>query len=132
MNGELTNAIDEIAEKFGIAIDWADKNALPYIQELMQRYRSMVIFQGVIAIIFCALIVISGIFLIKHICKADNKSVFREYDNDFSILGLITIISCVIAMAVCVPLTFEIISGILNWIFVPELQFAEKTADLLK
>ena len=85
-----------------------------------------------ITIIFCALIVISGIFLIKHICKADNKSVFREYDNDFSILGLITIISCVIAMAVCVPLTFEIISDILNWIFVPELQFAEKIADLLK
>lgn len=29
MNGELTNAIDKIVEKFGIAIDWTDKNALP-------------------------------------------------------------------------------------------------------
>lgn len=34
MNGELTNAIDKIVEKFGIAIDWTDKNALPIFRDL--------------------------------------------------------------------------------------------------
>ena len=37
MNEELIKALTELANKFGIAIDWTSQNALPYAQELMNR-----------------------------------------------------------------------------------------------
>lgn len=132
MSDELTKVFDKIAEKFGIVVDWTKKDVLPYIQDLMQRYRNLAIAQNIITIIFCVLIVNSCIFLLKHIYKANKKSIFREYDNDVSILGLIAIICCVTAISICIPMIGVTINEVLNWIFVPELQFAEKVAELSK
>ena len=132
MDNELAKVFDKIAEKFGIVVDWTQKDVLPYIQDLMQQYRNLEIIQDVIAIIICTLIVISGIFLIKHICKAGNKSVFRDYDNDISVFGLAVIVFYGATLIVCIPISVVTINDMLRWIFVPEAQFLEDISYLLK
>lgn len=133
MDNELAKVFVKIAEKFGIVVDWTQKDVLPHIQDLMQRYRNLEIIQDVIAIIICTLIVISGIFLISHIVfKADKNSIFREYDNDVSWLGFITIAFYGVALIVCIPISVVTVNDMLRWIFVPEAQFLEDISKLLK
>ena len=37
MNTETMNAIEKLADKFGIVIDWTNQNVMPYMQDLMRR-----------------------------------------------------------------------------------------------
>lgn len=37
MNTETMTAIEKLADKFGIVIDWTSNNAMPYLQDLMHR-----------------------------------------------------------------------------------------------
>lgn len=38
MNEEIIKILDYIGSKFGVAIDWTDKNVTPYLQELHDLY----------------------------------------------------------------------------------------------
>ena len=37
MSKELIQALNQLADKFGMAVDWTGQNVLPYMQELMSR-----------------------------------------------------------------------------------------------
>lgn len=44
MNTELINVLDQLAERFGLAVDWSSQNVLPYVQQLAEkivRYRAV-------------------------------------------------------------------------------------------
>lgn len=37
MSEEIIKILDHIGSKFGVAIDWTDKNVMPYLQELADK-----------------------------------------------------------------------------------------------
>jgi len=37
MANEIIKVLDNLGEKFGIAIDWSSANVVPYLQDLMTR-----------------------------------------------------------------------------------------------
>ena len=44
MNTELINVLDQLSERFGLAVDWSSQNVLPYVQQLAEklvRYRAV-------------------------------------------------------------------------------------------
>ena len=38
MSEEIIKALDDLGDRFGIAIDWTSENVLPYLQNLMDRF----------------------------------------------------------------------------------------------
>lgn len=38
MGEEIIKVLDYLGTQFGIAIDWSDKNVMPYLQELANKY----------------------------------------------------------------------------------------------
>ena len=38
MSEKIIKILDHIGSKFGVAIDWTDKNVMPYLQELADKY----------------------------------------------------------------------------------------------
>lgn len=140
MDKELCNVIDKIAEKIGVAIDWSGENVMPYVQDIMERYRTINIIQNaifsIIAMIVLIICVIIGVKETKGIIKGyreEKPSIWIEVTKSNSID--LTYLS--LAIIIILPILFVIFSMIfihtgndlLNWIYVPEVKFLELLKD---
>lgn len=38
MSDEIIKILDDLGQRFGIAIDWSSQNVMPYLQDLISRY----------------------------------------------------------------------------------------------
>lgn len=133
MDKELCNAIDKIAEKIGIAIDWSSKNVMPYIQDIMQRYRTMNIVNNIIVTTVCAIIiticVIGAVKITKGITNGSQNMVSSIwFDADYDAVSIfsktasiIIAISFLISVIVFCGATGEL----MGWLYVPEVKFLE-------
>ena len=77
MSQEIIKVLDNLAQKFGIAIDWTNQNILPYLQDLIGRYISLQNAYAIIWIIISIIIIIGSIILISKCIKE-----IREEEND--------------------------------------------------
>lgn len=75
MGDEIIKVLDNLAQKFGIAIDWTSDNVLPYLQDLMTRYAKYICFTSIMWLIIGILIVIGFIVAIVIYCK---KSKYKD------------------------------------------------------
>jgi hypothetical protein len=145
MNEELCNVIDKIAEKIGVAIDWSSENVMPYIQDIIQRYRAMSIIETIIVMAVCAIVmticVIVAIKMAKGIINglnnrvssiwfdADHKDSYYDDASTFSaaMTTLITILFLISFIVLCIAT-----GNLIRWIYVPEVKFLELLKDLIK
>jgi hypothetical protein len=77
MANEIIKVIDELAKRFGIAIDWTNQNILPYLETLGDKFVSYELWTSVtmiVAYILACLVVSIGI---KYLNK--NKDFGVEY-----------------------------------------------------
>lgn len=70
MGDEIIKVLDNLAQKFGIAIDWTSDNVLPYLQDLMTRYAKYICFTSIMWLIIGILIVIGFIVAMVVYFKA--------------------------------------------------------------
>lgn len=144
MDEELCNVIDKIAEKIGVAIDWSSENVMPYIQDIMQRYRAMSIIETVIIMAVCAIVmticVIVAIKMAKGVINglnnrvssiwfdADHKDSYFDDASTFSVVmtALITVLFLISFIA------FGFATGdLIRWIYVPEVKLLEVLKGLM-
>ena len=88
MSQEIIKVLDNLAQKFGIAIDWTSQNILPYLQDLMSRYISLQNAYAVTWIVISAIIlIISFIIMFKSInkIKKDSKQIKFYVVLDYSL-----------------------------------------------
>lgn len=77
MSQEIIKVLDNLAQKFGIAIDWTNQNILPYLQDLMGRYISLQNSYAIIWIVISIIMIIGSSILISKCIKE-----IREEEND--------------------------------------------------
>lgn len=65
MSKEIIEILDYIGAKFGLAIDWTDKNVLPYIKELSDHYIHYELWVSTISVIACTAIILICIRTLK-------------------------------------------------------------------
>ena len=126
MNMEIEKAIDKIAEKFGIVVDWSQDNIYPYIRDILQRYRTVSIVQDAVAIGILGLLILSAILFLKFL-KSRGKSIKDSYDEFIFVIfmALYFFVSAILLL-----ITICEIYDLTNWIFVPEMQFVKELAKL--
>lgn len=128
MSEEIIKVLNDLASRFGVAIDWTNQNIVPYLQDLMTRFIKLQNSFAIIWIIFSAIIlIISMIFLYKFIKTVIKHSKENEYygifDDDFGLsmgiflFGFIAIMSLILLMSN--------IFGIFQNIYTPELTVIE-------
>lgn len=125
---EIEKALDQLAEKFGIVVDWSQDNIYPYIRDILQRYRTVSIVQDAVTIMLFVLGAILATLGLKYIFKQDRKYIISE-DADVFISAIIGA-ACIVVLLIFVPATIENIYDIVGWIFVPETQFVKELAKL--
>lgn len=77
MNEELVKALTELANKFGVVIDWTSQNALPYAQELMNRIVKFEVATSIMWLVIGLIFIISAYWIIKLV------KFFQQKDKEY-------------------------------------------------
>lgn len=124
MSEEIIKVLDDLGNRFGIAIDWSSQNILPYLQDLMQRTIKFKNAEAIIWIIFSIIILIVSFLLIyksiksmiKHSKEIDYYNIIEDDIGNFTIIltfGFLALTFLIVLMAN--------IFGIVQNIYTPEL-----------
>ena len=116
MSQEIIKVLDNLAQKFGIAIDWTSQNILPYLQDLMGRYISLQNSYAIIWIVISIIMIIGSIILISKCIKATKK----RYNTDEDDIAWGILLSIII-ITIFVIVLFCNIFGLLQNIITPEI-----------
>lgn len=137
MSQEIINVLEYIGGKLGIALDWTSENIWPQVLDILGRYR---ILQIVISSIWSAVALIT---LVVFIClwikifKAYLACIKDKQSNwwwdwsgyygraDTTAFVITAAVLSVIALFLIIPALIIEPGKILNWVFIPEIQFLE-------
>lgn len=130
MDKELCNVIDKIAEKIGVVVDWANGNVWPYVQNVMERYRTMNIVKNVITMIVCTIIITICVILVIKMIKGIVNGLRNEvssiwFDADYdevSNFSLVTSVIIIIPLLVSVIVLCVATGELIGWIYAPEVK----------
>lgn len=125
MSEEIIKVLDELGNKFGIAIDWSNKNIVPYLQDLMTRFISFKNAQAIIWVIISLIVIGLSIFGIIKLTKWNKSDEFNKYDEDMVfVYSFLYAICMILIFAFLITATFNI-NGLFQNIFIPELSIID-------
>lgn len=137
MSQEIIAMLEYIGEKLGIVIDWTSETIWPQVMDVLGRYRTLQIvansIQFAIALIALAVFICLWVKIFKAYLacvkdKQDNLwwhwlSYFGHADSTGFVFTAVLITA--IAVLFIVPTLIIMPGEILEWIFIPEIQFLE-------
>lgn len=140
LSTEVIKILDDLAKRFGVAIDWADKNVMPYLMELYDRFITYKIVENCIPIIlFIIFLIITIVFFKKYfeynaLAKETNETNWatcvikysyqdNSYDMTESCFGIMLML--IIVDVIITGVTCFAIGNLLKLIFVPELYMVD-------
>lgn len=118
MSNEIIKVLDNLGQKFGIAIDWTSQNILPYLQDLMNRFISLQSTKAIIWIVILSVLVIATIILMVIGIRVGKR------EDDEEIIFMAVFIGIIILICLVVPLICNIF-GLMQNIYTPELTLLE-------
>ena len=106
VSNQIIEVLNEICNKFGLAIDWTSKNVQPYLQELMTKCVAYKFATSIMWLIFGILVCIIGCALAKMAVgswKKYKKEPYTDYDTNcfFQTMASGILLTAGIVMAVC-------------------------------
>ena len=119
---QIINVLDNLCQKFGMAIDWSATNVLPYVKELCGRLIKWEIVNSIFCMVFWPLL--TGIIWLisKPLIK---KAKEDEWDFDYCGSPWTAMILIVIA-CICTVITVVNI-GVESYDIIEAINFPEKT-----
>lgn len=119
---QIIEVIDNLCDKFGVAVDWTSQNVLPYLVELMHRicYYKIAMAVGW-ALLFSIPLIVLIVILYGHI---KNVKLDKDYiaggssEHEEVLLSYVMIIFAIIIILIAIFVNAQVI---LQAVFVPEL-----------
>ena len=122
VSDQIIKVLDNLCEKFGLAIDWTNETILPYATTLFTKLVSYEIWTSVAYIIFAALGAIVCIMCIKYSIK--------HFDDLDIVAMMLPIFGVIFGSAAIIKIGTEIID-IIKCVTFPELFVFEYIQELL-
>lgn len=96
VSDQIIKVLDNLCEKFGLAIDWSSKNVQPYLKELMAKCVNYTFAIDVVWLCIATLLLIVGIILLTMGLKVKKKHNYWDDTVTFSVLAFgATILICI-------------------------------------
>lgn len=140
LSTEVIKILDDLAERFGIAIDWTSDNVMPYLTELFDRFITYKIVMHTMPILLFVIGVIglyvslSKYFKYNKLIKTTGENNLFFYKcqhwnyttNEPTIFNYVTVYGFgALTIASALSLIFIDIGSLLQLVFVPELYMFE-------
>lgn len=120
MNKEILEALNQLTDKFGIAVDWSNQNALPYLRDLMGRLVRYEIITSVVRLTVGALFVLSAIWWLKFIKYARKKYEDIGGFNDWDVAATVATFAMFIVVLLGIIIVLCQIDDIIQCVVLPE------------
>lgn len=127
MIDEIIKLLDELAKRFGIAIDWTSENVMPYLEDLCSRFITYNIVVNVFWIIMAFVVICFDVWFVKksyQMYKEDRNNIFFEtfsFGRDVTYLWIATVITVIVFSLISVILGLVALLEIPKLIFIPEV-----------
>ena len=121
VSDQIIAVLDNLCQKFGIAIDWSQQNILPYLQELAGKYITYEICTSITWCVITAVIMIISIILAKMSFKWDCE--------ELMVTGVMVAVICVgLFLLTAATQAFDIV----ECLTIPEKTLIEYVSYLMK
>ncbi len=131
ISDEIIKVLDNLAQKFGIAIDWTSEKVMPYLQNLFDRYINYDIFINILEMsILLVLTIVFGILSYKWLKKWNKENEKRWLERNEKVLYILITFVSIFGILLLLDLTLFPygIDSLLKDIYIPEV----KILDLIK
>ncbi len=131
---EMIKVLEYLGDKFGMVVDWTNKNALPYAKDLISRIISYKITINIIGIFIWSILCVAGILYalkIRNLCKAAKNGentgawYYDKHCECCSDVAMITSCLSILFSILFAIITVCLIINLIQWCVVPELQLWE-------
>lgn len=132
MTDEIIKLLDELAKRFGVAIDWTSENVMPYLLDLYERfidYRLVVNLIPIIACVILTTLTIEFFIKVNKDLKGEKETLWvtrvKEWHGSYYYMtksGLCEVLEYLLPLVCVALLIFSVcaVGNILELIFVPE------------
>ena len=131
ISDEIIKVLDNLAQKFGIAIDWTSEKVMPYLQNLFDRYINYDIFINILEMsILLVLTIVFGILSYKWLKKWNKENEKQWLERNEKVLYILITFVSIFGILLLLDLTLFPygIDSLLKDIYIPEV----KILDLIK
>ena len=107
MSAQIIEVLNDICEKFGIAVDWTSKNIQPYLKELMTKCINYKLATDIVWLVVGIILLIIGGGLLRFAFNNHRKyhEIKDYYEQMYSNLDDVAGIQFIIAMiAICISI----------------------------
>lgn len=117
VSDQIIKVLDNLGQKFGVAVDWTQSNVTPYIQQLGQRIVNYELWTSIVWLILMILLLIISLFTLKKSIKNvssydEDKYIPAMFGTIFGIVGLvmsvIVIVTQMLDIVTCLTLPEKI------------------------
>lgn len=106
---EIIKVLNDLCEKFGIAVDWSSKNVLPYLQELGNKIVAYELWTSVAWIVIGLLPFVIMMILYKKMIKRKELETVFWFSVGFSILSFASTCCQIFDIITCLTFPEKII-----------------------
>lgn len=124
MSEEIIKVLNDLGNRFGVAIDWSSQNILPYLKDLMARFISLQNAKAIIWMVISLLVILTSIILSIILYKWFKKNNFDTYDDECFICMLLWGGFFILSFIFIIVLIANIF-GLFQNIYTPELTMLE-------
>ena len=120
MSDEIIKLLDDLGQRFGIAIDWSSENVLPYLQDLVRRFTTYEIAMSIMWLTIGMIFLLAGIIFSIKIVKSKNRDIHGAalFSVILALIGVVMVVWQILDMITCytIPekLIFEYVNSLLS------------------
>lgn len=118
MSDEIIKILDDLGQRFGIAIDWSSKNMMPYLQDLVSRFTSYEIATSIMWLIVGLIFLLAGIIFSFKIIKSKNSDIHGAalFSVILAVIGIVMILCQISDIITCCTIPEKMILEYINYL----------------
>lgn len=119
LSSQIIEILDDLAKRFGIAVDWTQANIIPYLNELAQKYINYYFWSRISLISIGFIISIFLLFVCKKVKKKAGEDWYPDGNGDHA-LALVGIIAGYIIFGVMLIVLLVLLPNLIACKVFPE------------
>ena len=118
MSDEIIKLLDDLGQRFGIAIDWSSDNVLPYLQDLVRRFTTYEIATSIMWLTIGMIFLLAGIIFSIKIVKSKNRDIHGAalFSVILALIGVVMVVWQISDMITCYTIPKKMIFEYLNFL----------------
>lgn len=128
VSDQIIAVLDNLCEKFGIAIDWTSENVIPYITELAGKF---IKYEIAVSAFYVVLTIIGFCVSVKFLVTVVKKTVASNWDTVYCVPMILAVSTTIILTGVLFTCAIPNVIDIITCLTFPEKMIFEYVSKLI-